>query len=64
MAEDCPIPSCDGALYYDTCEVCGHRETPPTARRSGGAGASRHALSDEDYKHEIHRLQRHENSEE
>jgi hypothetical protein len=47
MAENCPIPSCDGVLYYDTCEECGHRETPPTSRKSG-----------EDYKREIQKLQR------
>jgi len=58
MTNECPIPSCDGVLYYDTCEECGHRETPPTSHKSGWAGARRVPLSDEDYKHEIQRLQR------
>jgi hypothetical protein len=58
MAEDCPIPSCDGVLYYDTCEECGHRETPPTSRKSGGAGTTTSRLSDEDYKREIQKLHR------
>lgn len=58
MAEDCPIPSCDGVLYYDTCEECGHRETPPTSHKSDGAGARQNRLSDEDYKREIQKLQR------
>lgn len=58
MARDCPIPSCDGQYYYDTCEECGHRETPPTARKTGGHSVNRSGLTDEDYKHEIQRLQR------
>jgi hypothetical protein len=58
MTQECPIPSCDGRLNYDTCEECGHRETPPTASRTGGAGASSAPLCDEDYKREIEKLQR------
>ena len=56
MASDCPLPSCDGSMYYDTCQECGHRETPPTSQRTGGAGSLTHPLSDEDYKREMKKL--------
>lgn len=58
MGNDCPIPSCDGSLYYDTCQECGHRETPPTARRTGGSGSLSQPLSDEDYRREMEKLGR------
>ena len=53
MAKDCPLPDCDGALYYDTCDTCGHRVEPDTSQRT-----NIHRPSDEDYRQQIRKLQR------
>jgi hypothetical protein len=58
MAIDCPLPSCDGVMNYDTCEECGYREATPRPTQSGGAGTRRHMMSDEYYKHQIIKIQR------
>lgn len=52
MAQDCPLPSCDGRMQAGRCSKCDYTESTPRVRRGAGV------LSYEDYQRQLRKIER------